>query len=188
MEGADPCKIACTGGDDAERWKPDRPGSLPGVSAPFRHRMRVRWPECDMQGIVFYGHYLAYFDLAITELFREAIGPWGTLLDEHDADLVVGEVNLRYRASARFDDELDLLVTVVNLGTTSMTSRLVIERDGELLVEGTLRHVCVDPETKTKRELPAFVRARMEPYRLLDGSEPRPEAAPGHVVRRDAGG
>lgn len=116
-----------------------------------------------MQGIVFYGHYLAYFDLGITELFRAAIGPWGTML-EHGADMVVGEVNVRYRASARFDEEIDLVVSIANLGTTSMTTAVAIERDGELLVEGTLRHVCVDPETLTKRELPAFIRANLAPF------------------------
>ena len=32
------------------------------MAAPFRHRLRVRWSECDPQGVVFYAHYLAYFD------------------------------------------------------------------------------------------------------------------------------
>lgn len=126
-----------------------------------------------MQGIVFYGHYLAYFDLAITELFREAIGPWG-VMGELGADLVVGEVTLRYRASARFDDEIDLVVSVAHLGTTSLISDLAIERDGEVLVEGSLRHVCVDPDTMIKRPLPAAVRAGLEPYMT---AEPARDAA-----------
>jgi len=41
------------------------------MSAPFVHRLRVRWSECDPQGIVFNAHYLAFFDLALTELWRE---------------------------------------------------------------------------------------------------------------------
>ena len=39
----------------------------------LRERLRVRWAETDMQGIVFNGHYLTYFDVAITEYWR-AIG------------------------------------------------------------------------------------------------------------------
>ena len=44
------------------------------MGAPFRHRIRVRWNECDPQGVVFNANYLAYFDVALTELWREAAG------------------------------------------------------------------------------------------------------------------
>ena len=44
------------------------------LSAPFRHRLRVRYHECDPQGIVFNANYLAYADIAITELYRDAFG------------------------------------------------------------------------------------------------------------------
>ena len=48
---------------------------------PFRHRLRVRWSECDLQGVVFYPNYFAYVDHAITELWREAIGPYAEMRD-----------------------------------------------------------------------------------------------------------
>ena len=41
----------------------------------FTHRIRVRYSECDAQGVVFNANYYAYFDLLLTELWREAIGP-----------------------------------------------------------------------------------------------------------------
>ena len=43
----------------------------------FRHRLRVRYHECDPQAIVFNAHYLAYCDLAVTELWRETMGGSG---------------------------------------------------------------------------------------------------------------
>jgi acyl-CoA thioester hydrolase len=124
-----------------------------------------------MQGIVFYGHYLAYFDIAITELYREAIGSW-TALADHGADLVVAEAGIRYRASARFDDEIDVVASIRQLGTTSVVTDLSIERaaDGALLVEGELRHVFVDPESLTKREIPAAVRSKLERYLATPGA------------------
>ena len=42
------------------------------MGQPFRHRIRVRWNESDLQGVVFYANYLMYFDVAMTELWREA--------------------------------------------------------------------------------------------------------------------
>lgn len=135
------------------------------MSAPFRHRLRVRWSECDQQGIVFYPHYLAYFDVAITELYRAAIGSWNNVAD-HGVDAVVAEASVRYRASARFEDEIDLVVGVSRIGTTSTTTGLSVERaaDGAPLVEGQLRHVFVDPSSFDKREIPEAVRAALEPY------------------------
>ena len=126
--------------------------------------MRVRWSECDLQGVVFYANYLAYFDIAMTELWRDVVIPYGEMM-ETGADMVVAEARITYRASARFDDEIDLVAQVVNLGTTSMTTALHIERapKGELLVEGELRHVFVDPETLRKREIPVAVREALTP-------------------------
>jgi len=135
-------------------------GSLARMAEPFRHRLRVRWSECDLQGVVFYPNYLAYFDHGITELWRAAIGPYGQMA-ELGVDMVVAEAGVRYRASARFDEEIDLVATVTRLGTTSMTTELAVVRvsDGELLAEGELRHVFVDPHSFEKRTMPDEVRA-----------------------------
>ena len=45
------------------------------MAASFVHELRVRYGECDPQGIVFNANYLLYFDVAFTELWREAVGP-----------------------------------------------------------------------------------------------------------------
>ena len=69
---------------------------------------------------------------------------------EDGIDLQVVEATARYKAPARFDDELDLTIEVTKLGTTSMVTALAIHRDGTLLVEGELVHVFVDVKTLTK--------------------------------------
>jgi acyl-CoA thioester hydrolase len=131
----------------------------------FRHRLRVRWSECDSQGVVFYPNYLAYFDHLVTELWRETVGPYGQI-HELGIDLVVAEAGIRYRVSARFDEEIELKATISRLGTTSMTMDLTAERvgDGALLAEGELRHVFVDPRTFQKREIPEQVRAQLSRF------------------------
>ena len=133
--------------------------AAPRMSEPFRHRLRVRWSECDLQGVVFYPNYLAYFDHAITELWREAIGPYADMR-ELGIDMVVAEVGIRYRESARFDEEIDLVARIRRLGNTSMSTELTVERvaDGATLAEGELRHVFVDPENFQKHDMPAEVR------------------------------
>jgi acyl-CoA thioester hydrolase len=131
--------------------------------AAFTHRLRVRFNECDPQGIVFNGNWFTYFDVALTELWREAFGSYQALIDS-GADMVVAEANARYRAPARFDDELDLAVAVTDLGTTSMTTQIDATRASELLVQGRMRHVFIEPTTLAKQPIPDDVRARLAAY------------------------
>jgi acyl-CoA thioester hydrolase len=133
------------------------------VAVPFVHELRVRYGECDPQGIVFNANYLLYFDVAFTELWREAVGPWQDMA-ARGVEVVVGEATLHFRSPARFDDMLRLELEVSRLGTTGITTDVSVMRDGELLVEGRLRHVCVDAETIAKRELPDWIRSGLQRF------------------------
>jgi acyl-CoA thioester hydrolase len=130
----------------------------------FVHELRVRYGECDPQGIVFNPNYLAYFDHTVTELWRaSAIGSWETMV-ERGLDVVVGEANIRFRAPARFDDVIAVHARIAKFGTTSATIELEIRRDGELLIEGWLRQVFVDVKTWKKTEIPGWVREALGVY------------------------
>jgi acyl-CoA thioester hydrolase len=116
------------------------------MAAPFVHRLRVRYGECDPQGIVFNANYLAYFDVAFTELWREAVGPWQEMV-ERGVDAVVAHAEIDFRGPARFDDVLALTARVVRLGRTAITTEIDVMRGEELLVRMQLRHVCVSTQT-----------------------------------------
>ena len=130
---------------------------------PFAHRLRVRYGECDPQGIVFNANYLLCVDVAFTELWREAVGPW-LEMTERGYDAVVAETRLAFKAPARFDDEIAIGMTIAHLGRASIRTELAIRRGEELLVEGELRHVVVSAETWTSTEMPAFIRDGLSPY------------------------
>ena len=135
----------------------------------FRHRLRVRYHECDPQGIVFNANYLAYADIAITELYREAFGSWQESMDAHGTDMVVAEANVRYLAPAHFDEELDLVTTLERIGTTSTTTLIRIERSGEPIAEVTVRHVVVDPATRRKAPIPDPMREGLRRFSSAAG-------------------
>ena len=143
------------------------------VAAPLTYKLRVRFGECDPQGVVFNANYLAYFDIGMTELFRAAFGTLGgyqAMVERSGLEFVVAEAGLRYHRPARFDDELTLEVAITRLGTTSITTSYRILRDGELLVEGTLRHVLVDlkklaeHEADTTTPIPDWMREGLAPH------------------------
>jgi acyl-CoA thioester hydrolase len=132
---------------------------------PFLHPLRVRYAECDPQQIVFNANYFAYFDIAMTELWRAAVGSYGEMLDR-GVDMVVAEASARFLGAARFDDEIELEVAVTRLGTTSCTTRHRILRGGEALVEGEMRHVIVDRESLQKTPIPQWLREALAPWAL----------------------
>jgi acyl-CoA thioester hydrolase len=133
------------------------------VGEPFRHRLRVRYHECDPQGIVFNAHYLAYFDLAVTELWRETMGGLQAML-ERGLDFVVAEVRIRFRAPLRFDDEFDVCLSIAEMRTTAMRTEAIVERDGVVAAEGELRHVLIDPDSGEKTPIPDDVRETLGRY------------------------
>ncbi|WP_210419582.1 acyl-CoA thioesterase [Mycolicibacterium sp. ELW1] len=122
--------------------------------------LRVRYVECDMQGRVFNGHYLTWFDMAINEAVREIFGDYQVLLDG-GIDFVVAAAELQFRQPARFDDELVVGVGFEPVGRTSLSSRYAIHRDEDLIAEATMIHVCVDAVTFEKRPWPDWFRQRM---------------------------
>jgi acyl-CoA thioester hydrolase len=133
------------------------------MGEPFRHRLRVRYAETDAQGVVFNAHYLAYFDTNINELLRTALGSYQTMLDR-GVDIVVAEAQVRFRAPARFEDELTLEIAVTRLGTTGITTEHRISLDGQLVAEGLLRHVMVDRQTMEKTPIPDWLREALAPW------------------------
>ena len=58
------------------------------MAEPFVYKLRVRYAECDPQGVLFNANYLAYVDHTITELWRAAYGGYGAMLDR-GIDIVV---------------------------------------------------------------------------------------------------
>jgi acyl-CoA thioester hydrolase len=132
---------------------------------PFSHELRVRYGECDSQGIVFNANYLAYVDVALTELWRQAFGSYGAMV-ERGVDTVVHEANLRFRASARFDDILALEGGFEPPGRTSAVLRLAFRRGEEELAEATLRYVFVDTKSWETTPIPDWVREGLAPFVL----------------------
>ncbi len=116
--------------------------SSPAIRLP----VRVRYHECDPQGIVFHAHYLAYADMASFACMKALFGSLDVLRDSR-VDLVVAESNVRYLAPCRFDDELVVAVFIDRVGTTSLILRFDIERETELAAAVTNRYVWIGTET-----------------------------------------
>lgn len=130
----------------------------------FFHQLRVRWAEVDRQGIVFNGHYLTYFDVAITEYWRVINLPYPDGVADSGSDLYVVKTLINYKGSAEYDDILDIGVHVSRIGLTSITFQLGIFREGSLLVDGEVVYVNADPESRRPAPVPGRLRHAIEHF------------------------
>ncbi|MEV4050549.1 thioesterase family protein [Amycolatopsis sp. NPDC049688] len=119
--------------------------------------LRVRYHECDGQGIVFNAHYMAYVDMCAFEAEKALFGSHDEFL-AHRTDVVVAEANLKFRAPARYDEELVVSQYLTHLGTTSLVFDFEIHRDGTLLLTANVRYVFIDPATLRPAPPPDAVR------------------------------
>jgi len=124
------------------------------------HSVRVRYHECDPQGVMFNSHYLALFDMTLTEMWRAAVGGYQQMVDA-GTDVVVGEAHVVYQSPMRFDEIVDITIEVAELGTTSMRTEYAITRDGDPVATGWLRHVFVDARTMGKKPIPEDIRTAL---------------------------
>lgn len=108
-------------------------------------RVRVRFYEADLMGIVHHGSYPAYLEVARIEWMRRRGASYAAFA-RRGLHLAVAELALKYRSPARFDDEIDVEVTLVARHAASIGFDYRLRRvgDGALLAEGSTLLVCVN--------------------------------------------
>lgn len=131
-----------------------------------RHRetLRIRWAEVDLQGIVFNGHYLTYFDTAIAGYWRSLALPYEESMKRLGGDLYVKKATLEYHGSAHFDERCEVGVRCERIGNSSMLMRMGLFRGARLLVEGEMVYVFADPATQTSKPVPAALRTLIQGF------------------------
>lgn len=130
---------------------------------PFQYRLRVRYAECDAQGVVFNARYADYVDLAINEYIRTLFGDYQRLL-ERDLDIQVVSMTLNWKAPAKFDDVLCVDVQPGRLGNSSFTLSLGF-RDyaaGHDIADVSVTYVMVVPSRGGKTPIPGDLREKLE--------------------------
>ena len=129
------------------------------------HRLRVRYGETDQMGVVYHANYLVYFEEGRTRLM-EALGSSYAELERQGWALVVRKAELRFRAPARYDEELAVRTRVERVGGASVRFAYTVSRiaDRTLLAEGSTDLACVDRRADPARPaiLPERVRERLE--------------------------
>jgi len=124
----------------------------------FFHRLRVRWAEVDMQRIVFNAHYLMYFDTAISDYWRALALPYTEAMEQLEGDLYVVKATIEFHASAELDDQIDVALRCIRIGSSSITFSGAIFRGDQHLISSEIVYVFADPATQKSRPVPQVLR------------------------------
>jgi YbgC/YbaW family acyl-CoA thioester hydrolase len=97
----------------------------------FAIEERVRWGDVDAAGIIFYGSYIRFFEIAETELFRAAGLPYGKVFEELNIWLPRVHLECDFHRAAKMDDLLEVSVYVGKIGRTSLRLNFEVRRKNE---------------------------------------------------------
>jgi acyl-CoA thioester hydrolase len=122
----------------------------------FRHSITVRYGECDMQGVVFNAHYLAYADEAVAQWFRSR----GISFDTFD--FMVKKAVVTWSGGSTFGDVIDFDCSVTRWGRSSFDVTVSGAVRGGQRVEIVLVYVSVTPGTHSPCAVPDVVRSVLE--------------------------
>ncbi len=121
----------------------------------FFFPFRVRYSEVDVQGIVFFAHYLTYFDTAINEYLRDLPYDYIKHVKHTGNDFHVVKVLVEYYAPSYFDDEIEVYVRTGRIGRSSLTFIIeIFPKDSETtLAKGEVVWVNTDQKTNKSSQL-----------------------------------
>jgi acyl-CoA thioester hydrolase len=118
-------------------------------------RVRVRYVETDQMGVVYHSNYLIWFEVGRVEFIRQLGLNYRQMEEEDGCGISVVDAHVRFRAPARYDDELviETRLLAARGAVIKFGYSILRETDGVLLCEGETVHVCVGKDMK-KRSLP----------------------------------
>ena len=133
------------------------------MSKPFEFLFRVRYAECDAQGVVFNARYGEYVDLAVNSYLQVAIGGYHELVSMGYETQVV-RLLTEWKSAARYDEVLKAIVSPCHFGNTSFTLRFVFmnEKTNTLVATSEATYVLVDAKEFTKRSMSQELKSALQ--------------------------
>ncbi len=113
-------------------------------------RLRVRYAETDQMGVVYHSNYLIWFEVGRADLIRALGLDYKSMEREEGVGIAVVEATCRYKAPARYDDELIVRTTLAGIRGSVLRFTYTLHRaqDDLLLCEGATTHVVVSGSMK----------------------------------------
>jgi YbgC/YbaW family acyl-CoA thioester hydrolase len=141
---------------------------MPGPPQPYIVREYVRWSDVDFAGIIFYGSYVRFFEIAETEMFRSVGLAYHDVFDRYGVWFPRKALHGEFFLPARLDDRLGVAAYVGLVGTTSLRLNfdVLLGAPARLGAAAWQVVVCVDRGTLRPQPIPEGIRAALEAHTL----------------------
>ena len=118
------------------------------MSKYFKYKFKIYYEDTDSGGIVYYANYLKYLERARSEAIY-SLGLTNTNLQkDHDTLIIVKSCNIEYKKPAKFEDELEIISSILSKTKTSFTMLQIIKKNEEIISEATVQLATVNKEGK----------------------------------------
>jgi YbgC/YbaW family acyl-CoA thioester hydrolase len=135
------------------------------LSVPFVIREYVRWSDVDAAGVICYGAYVRFVEIAETELFRAAGIPYGKIFERFDCWLPRAKYVSEFHKPALLDEQLAVAASVKRIGNSSVTLAFAFDNErGERVADCEIVLVCVDKRNFKPKPLPAELRDALKRF------------------------
>ena len=116
------------------------------MSKYFKYKFKIYYEDTDSGGIVYYANYLKYLERARSEAIY-SLGLTNTNLQkDHDTLIIVKSCNIEYKKPAKFEDELEIISSILSKTRSSFTMLQIIKKNEEIISEATVQLVTVNKE------------------------------------------
>jgi acyl-CoA thioester hydrolase len=113
-------------------------------------RLRVRYAETDQMGVVYHSNHFVWFEVGRVELLRQLGFSYRDMETKDNRFIAVAEAKCRYRAPARYDEEIVVRTELLNVRDSVVHFGYELRRaaDRTLLAEGETTHIVTDAAMK----------------------------------------
>src|SRR5262245_32423514 len=139
----------------------------------FTIEEHVRWSDIDRAGIIYYGQFLRFFEIAETELFRSVGLSYSDVFEKFDIWLPRVQIHFDFRRPLVLDDLIEVSAWVGRFGGRSLRLDFEVnkKRDQSLVAEGHIVLACVSRSTLKSVPIPPEMMERLRPYLEEGGSQ-----------------
>ena len=129
---------------------------------PFKWSVRIYFEDTDSGGVVYHSNYLKFMERARTEWLRSLELNQVDLRKKDKIMFVVANVNIDYKKAARFNDELDIVTSVDNIGASKVDLTQNIMKNSELCTSAKVSIACIQSDTFKPQRIPKLIKQQME--------------------------
>ena len=130
----------------------------------FKTQIHIKFQHADLAGIMYFAHIFSFAHDCFEEFVQAAGFSWASFFQSKENLIPIKQTECDFQKPFLAGNTYSVAVEVASFSTTSFVMRYVFKNDKDLHAVVKMVHTCLDPKTFKKIEIPALLRAKLEPF------------------------